>query len=280
MLSAQKLINDQLDLPSLPAIVVRLNELLAGKLPPMGQVSELISEDPALAARVLRLVNSPLYPFQGKIDSLQRATTLIGVREVRNLALAASVAKLGDAYPNPLFTIEQFWRHSLYVALISRALAAQAGQREVERYFVLGLLHDLGALALYHQLPDQARIAAERSLQERRPLAEVEREVLGFDHAEAGAQLMRRWGLPESVVAAVGGHHDPVALGEHRLAIAIVRLADLLASSLDEAYLGIGHREGVGISDWEQIGSRDTARDRLIEEARQAFEGARQAIFG
>ena len=280
MLGAEKLIDDQLELPSLPAIVIRLNELLDGQLPPMGRVSELISEDPALAAGVLRLVNSPLYPFQGKIDSLQRAVTLIGVREVRNLALAASVAGLGDGLTNPLFSIEQFWRHSLYVALISRGLATLAGQRDLDRYFVMGLLHDLGALVICHRRPEQARLAAQRSVEERRPLAEVEREVFGFSHADVGMQLLLGWGLPQSIAAAVGGHHAAAAEGEHRLAVAIVRLAELLAASLDEGYLGMGLREGVGISDWEQLGLRDTARDVLIRDAQAAFAGAYQAVFG
>lgn len=279
MLSADTVIDEQLRLPSLPAIVGRLNEVLADRLPAMGEVSELISEDPALAARVLRLVNSPLYPFQGRVDSLQRAVTLIGVREIRNLALAAAAVDLGREQTNRLFSIEQFWRHSLFVALISRGLAAAIGQREIERFFVMGLLHDLGALALYHQFPDQGRVAAERSVRERRPLAEVEQELIGFNHAEAGGHLMRRWNLPESIVAAVAGHHDAPLEGEHRLGIAVVRLADLLAASLDEGYLCIGHREGVGISDWESLGCRDSLSEPILADAQRSFELARAALF-
>lgn len=279
MLSAQQLVEQHLELPSLPAIVVRLNELLAKGLPSMGQIAELVSEDPALAARVLRLVNSPLYPFRNNIDSVQRATTLIGVRELRNLALAASVGKLFRGIDNPLVTMEQFWRHSLYVALLCRGIGEAAGQREVDRYFVMGLLHDLGELVLFRQLPEQVREAADYSQTHHLPLADAERHVIGFNHADVGAELMRHWHLPDNIVAAVGGHHDRQADGEHRLAIGIVYLGNMIATNMEEATLGLGFREGIGISAWERVNVRHGVHEPLMTEARSRFDAAHQALF-
>lgn len=273
------LVDDQIELPSLPAVVVRLNELLASRLPSMGQVAELVGEDPALAARVLKLVNSPLYPFRGKIDSVQRAVAMIGVRELRSLALAVAVPKLFEGFATPLITLEQFWRHSLCVALLSRGLAEAAQQRELDRYFTTGLLHDLGALILYSRRPQQAAEAAARSRAERKPLDEAEREVIGFSHADLGGELMRRWGLPDVIVAAVLGHHERPAQGEHRLTQGIVHLANQLAGLIPDGALGIGFEEGVGISDWEQINVHPRAQDALVAAAKERLDATRQALF-
>lgn len=272
------LIDSQLTLPSLSAIVFRLNELLSARLPSMGEVGELVSEDPALAAQVLKLVNSPLHHFHGRIDSIQRAVTLIGVRELRNLALAASVTKAFAGIPEDIVDMEAFWRHSVFTALLARGIAEAAGQKELDRYFVCGLLHDLGMLAVFQGLPEHARRAIEHSERTHVPLAQAERELMGFDHSEVGERLMRHWALPDNIIAAVAGHHEREPQGAHRMAAAIVRLADLIANDTDEGRIGVGHREGVGISDWEQAGLRDHLRANLVGTALSRFESARQIL--
>lgn len=274
------LIERRLELPSLPAVVLRLNELLTGRLPSMGEVAELVSEDPALAAGVLKLVNSPIYPFRGKIDSLPRAVTLVGVRELRNLALSASVAKLFEGYDNALLTLERFWRHSLCVALLARGLAEAAQQREPDRFFAMGLLHDIGALILYRELPDQASAAIALAASARLPLIEAERQVIGFSHAELGAELMRHWSLPESIVAAVGLHHQRPASGEHKLAQGIVYLANLLAAQIPDGDLGIRRPEGPVVSDWEQINVSHRLQPTLLAAAQEQLEATRAALLG
>jgi HD-like signal output (HDOD) protein len=274
------LISERLELPSLPAVTMRLNQLLQSKLPAMGEVAELVGDDPALAGRVLQLVNSPLYPFRGRIDSLPRAVTLIGVRELRNLALAASVTKLFDGSSASQAAFEQFWRHSLCVALFSRGLAEVARQREPDRFFAMGLLHDIGALLLLDQLPEQAAEAAEHSVKMRVPLVVSERQILGYSHADLGGELMRQWCLPEATVAAVEYHHDLQEQAGHRVEHGIVHLANLLVHQIPDGSRNVGMQEGPGISAWERIGISHHVQGALVETVLARMNATHLALFG
>lgn len=280
MKTIKSLMDGQVELPSLPAVAMRLNDLLQGKLPTMGEVAELVGEDPALAARVLQLVNSSLYPYRGRIDSLPRAVTLIGVRELRSLALAASVTQLFDDSIMGRESFEQFWRHSLYVALFSRGLAEVARQREPDRFFVMGLLHDIGALVLLGQMPEQAAEAAERSVKMRIPLVVSERQVMGFSHADLGGHLMRSWFLPEAIAAAVESHHDPQEHAEHKMERGIVYLANLLTHQVPSGSRSVGLQEGLGITAWEQVGISHHVQGPLIENVTAHMDATHLALFG
>lgn len=274
------LIRQTVTLPSLPAIVVHLNDLLQRQLASMGEVSELIGKDPALTARILRLVNSPIYSFRGKIDSLQRAITMIGVRELRNLATAASVRNVFAGMPNEIISMDTFWRHSLITGLYARIIAETAGQRELDKYFVMGLLHDVGALILFHHFPEKARRAARLSEQEGIPIVHTERSIIGFSHADVGGVLMRRWHLPENIATAVEHHHNRKYQGEHLFDVAVVRLSNLLANQDDNGGMGLGARMHYSFDDWQAVGIGSDMSDTLRPRVQERFEATRDALLG
>lgn len=262
-------------LPSLPAMVCRLTELSEDPRADLGEFAELVHEDPAMTARVLRLVNSPLFRFGGQVDSIRRAISLIGVRELHNLALAVSATRVFDGLPGHLVNMAQFWRHSLCCALVSRELALRLRERETERFFVAGLLHDVGALVLYSHVPEQALAAIEQAEAARRPLVEVERELLGFDHAELGGELLRRWRLPEHIVAAVEGHHGGGFFSREGR---VVHLANQLVGAADARQPRLAPVE-TDEAAWDAIGLAPELGPLVLSRAAAHFEAARLALL-
>lgn len=219
---------DRIDeLPSLPEFIARL--LAAVEEPGVSgqRVAEIVSEDQAMTAAVLKLVNSPYYGLSRRIGSIQHAVLLLGFRTVRNLALSAVLVKsFGRTSNDRRFQPAALWRHSVASAAGARLLALRLGAGEAEEAFLAGLVHDMGIVIIDQYLHEDFRAILDLVSTRRVTLREAEREVLGRDHAFIGALLARRWNFPGAVVEAIGCHHAPWrAKRDPRLA-AIVHLAN------------------------------------------------------
>jgi len=128
--------------------------------------------------------------------------------------------------------MQTFWEHSIYCALAARTLAQEGMKQQRESLFVAGLLHDVGSLVLYHQLPELSRQALELVKARRREglqVFEAERELMGLDHTEVGSGLLRMWGLPDLLCDCVAGHHDPLQARAHAPEVALIHIANSLA---------------------------------------------------
>ncbi len=223
---------------SLPEAYLKLKAVLENPHYTVQQVAEAIGHDPALAARVLRLVNSPYFGLPTRIDNIPRAVSLLGTQQIHDLALATAVAHVFRGIDPKLHDMAGFWSRSLFSALVAQQLARICRVQQAERLFVAGLLADLGHLILYQSIPRES-LNAERRWQElARPLVEVEREMLGLDYARVGATLMRQWQLPEALVESTEFHPEPLRARHDPLATAVVHLAMLMAQArrLDIAF--------------------------------------------
>ena len=158
---AKQLIDETLELASLPAVVMRAMELLNNPHTSASDIGAVVSQDPALSARLLKIVNSSFYGFPSRIDTISRAITIVGTLELTDLILGSSAISVFDRLPNELINMQKFWEHSLYAGVVARILARQLRAPNTERCFVMGLLHDIGSLVLYHQQPDKSRQALE-----------------------------------------------------------------------------------------------------------------------
>ncbi len=209
MLTLDKLIDQSGKLGSLPAIVSRIFEVMDDPNSTAIQIGRIINEDPALTARLLKLVNSPFYGFVSKVDTVYRAIALIGHRELRSVVLATSAVKVFDGIPSDLVDMETFWKRSLNAAVVARVLAAFRREKEIERYFIVGLLHDIGSLLLYMYLPEHEAKAIVAHHAEEISLWQAEKNEMGFDHAEVGGALLKKWNLPPVLSNAVQFHLYP-----------------------------------------------------------------------
>lgn len=198
-------------LPPLPAVALRVMQVAQDPKASASDLAMVVSSDPGLSGRILRVVNSAAYRRSREVTSVQEALVTIGFVQARNMAVSGAIA--GAYAPdalNALFRIDRFWEHSIAVAFRSAQLASAAPGVDVPSAFTAGILHNMGRLALYYADPAAMDQAVARALGEDRTLDEVEAEVLGMDHAEVGARLAQKWNLPGAIREAVALHHSPV----------------------------------------------------------------------
>jgi putative nucleotidyltransferase with HDIG domain len=228
---AKSLVANAAGLASLPEVVARVIALADDPNSTASQFDSVISRDPNLAARLLRIANSPYYSLTGEIDTIARAVTVVGTRHIRDLTLGVAAIRTFSGIPMELVSMEDFWVHSLYCAHLSRWLAAGVPRME-DTVFVGGLLHDIGQLLLFIQLPDESREALWMVSEGPDDLSmdAAERQVLGFDHTEVGAELARQWHLPQALLECIAWHHQPGrASPGHAREAAIVHVANSVA---------------------------------------------------
>lgn len=218
-------------LVSLPSVGVRVNEVVNDPNSTAEDIAKLISQDPSLAARVLRIANSPAYGLSTQITTITRAVAIVGTQLIRDLVLATSTISAFKDIPNELVSLENFWDHSLYCGIAARLLAEQRGMKHAETEFLAGLLHDIGQLVIFRKEPEAARRALLLSVEGPDDLAlhKAEQAVFGFDHAQVGATLLRHWHFPDLLVACVEKHHVPQEEQQFPIEVSLVHIANSIA---------------------------------------------------
>ncbi len=225
------LLRDDLALPSLPQVITELQQVIANPESSAGDVADVVSKDAGLSSFLLRLVNSAFYSFPSQIDTISRAVTVVGMQQLGTMAMGVSVVEMFREAGGNGLQLAEFWKHSLAVGRIARGLAEQAGLADAERFFVCGLLHDVGRLVLHMLKPVKAQAMLRLASQRQIPLYAAEAELAGFDHARLGGMLLRKWNFPFSLTMGVLYHHLPEK-SETYLEPHIVHLADAMAKAL------------------------------------------------
>lgn len=231
------------DLPTIPMVADEINLNEKKKSLTAKGLSDIISRDPALTAKVLKLANSAYYGLAREVGTLDRAVTILGFDTIKSLALTISVFQVFRGPGGKVPDLAGLWYHSLAVALAARHLAGstpegKANRSLVERAFVGGVLHDIGKIAIARNLPEEMAGILARAGREKRPQSAIEKEVLGFAHQEIGAALADSWNFPEEYLAVIRLHHGPVAAIEsvggqgERILVLSVCLANKIAKAL------------------------------------------------
>ncbi len=253
-LTAQALVNKSLELVSPPNTYTQLNELMNDANSTTDDISNVINTDPSLATRLLKVVNSPFYSFPSQIDTISRAITIIGTRELTQLVLATSVINAFKGIPSVLINMDEYWEHSLACAIAARSLAQHCGHRAVEQYFIAGLLHNIGSLVLYQTVPELAKEAINSAQFGHEIIYKAEQRVIGFDHTDVGQALVQSWRLPSSLEQVVRYHHNPSLAEEFQVEVAIVHIADIMVSAAEFGHSGDNHVPPLDASAWDLLG--------------------------
>lgn len=227
---AESLVADVAGLVSPPDICVKIGELIQDPKASTQAIGEIIIRDPNLTARLLKLVNSSFYGLRSKIDTVSRAITVVGTRDLYALVLAISAVKSFSHLPNKLVNMDTFWRHSLYTALIARILAKRVDVLHPERLFIAGLLHDIGSLVVYSRLHELARDILLTAKGDEEVFYHMEMEMLGFSHADLGSLLLAQWQMSPELQDAVACHHAPAKARTAVLESAILHISNVLAN--------------------------------------------------
>lgn len=218
----------------LPEVTLRIVDLIQQDDYTAAQLDKLVSTDPGLCLRILKIVNSAFYGSGTEIRSIRRAIVVLGGAAIKNIALAASLGRmLGDARGNGV-SGRDLWRHSVTVAAGSRLAAAASDDGVADEAFLCGLLHDIGFIVEMqwrrHELPEAARRVAAGGGN----ALEVELELFGADHQDFGQGLCDAWRLPRAIGEVVAHHHEPAKASKDAATLsAIVHVADALARQKD-----------------------------------------------
>jgi HD-like signal output (HDOD) protein len=195
----------------------------------MDDLAEVLKLDPAISARLLRIVNGPLYGFPKQIDTISRAVNIAGMQAVSDLVTATTIGRTFSGMPIQLMDVPMFWRKSVLCALLAGKIAKSCGIEDSERFFIEGLLRDIGHLVLYQTIPQRAQSALIEAGYLGTSLAEVEQSNIGCDFAEVGAELIRSWGMPVQIEQAIRCQLSPNDAGEFIIHASIVHLAGIVA---------------------------------------------------
>ncbi len=250
-------------LPPLPGSVLKISSLLQDFNVSQRKIAEAISYDPMLASRILRLVNSPIYPFQKSVTSLSMAVNAVGNKAIYELVLMNIVTdSFGREIRNSVIG-RDIWLHALAVAIGARELCLMLQMRGTEEAFSCGLLHDIGSLLLFRVAP--ALYTDIYNQAESDDLSPIEKDVFGFDHAQVGALAARRWNLSEPVCNMILYHHDPTNAPQAQFMTHIINAADGLAYlknlklPIDEKFLSSASVISLGLQEnhleviWEKV---------------------------
>lgn len=203
-------------LPTLPGIAIRILELVKKKNSNLNEIADIISSDPPLSAEVLKTINSALFGLSSKITTVPRAVSMLGIDVVKNLALSFSLLKANRIGNNGFFNFSGFWKDSLIGAISSKLIAKNLCPDAAEDAFFLGLLHNIGILAIVQCMPRPYSLVLQEMQQSPCAFHHAETQILGFNHMEIGEYLARKWGFPEIFSIPIRFHHHPQQIeGQH-----------------------------------------------------------------
>lgn len=223
------------ELPAIPELVDKIVDLLNSANSSAAQIANLISYDPGLTSKILKLVNSSAYGFQRQISSIQHAIMILGFGNIRGLVLSASLLSLFETQHSNRMNLTLFWRHSLTTALYSRLLAQELGCDYAEDAFSAGMLHDIGKMVLGVYFPEvYTHIILEAKKQQVLPYGQafsnVEESNLGLTHSELGYHVALKWKLPNTFCDVIRYHHSPEQAQYAPRLVAIVALANVFSN--------------------------------------------------
>ena len=277
----ETLVSEVRDLVSLPDIAVQINALVDDPKASAGAIGQLIMTDPSLTARLLRIANSPFFGLSARVATVDRAVTVVGAKQIRDLVIATCALQAFKGIPNALVSMDDFWYHSLYCAIIARLLGRNRKLPHADSLFVAGLLHDIGQLVIFNRLPEAAREIMRLSMEDPHAvdMHQAEMEVLGFDHATVGGKLLHNWRLPPLLEACVALHHRPLEAKDFAVEVAIVHLANVIATLAEINSTHLEDVPTIAPGAWKQAGLSENLLEPVMREAQRQFRDARQVFL-
>jgi len=219
-------------LPTVPGVLKRLSAIIEKPRITIVEISAFISNDPALTTKVLKMVNSAIYGFPGRIASVSHATMLLGLNVIKGLLLGVSVFELMQKTMNGLY------EHSLACAIASRVIAQKKNLKEPEEVSVAGLLHDIGKVILVLEFAQEYEAAMKDALERKIAIVEAEKTQFSATHADAGGWLAEKWRFPRNLIEVIEFHHRPALAKNAPLEAAIVHVADMLVRARGFGFAG------------------------------------------
>jgi len=265
-------------MPSLPTSLAKVLEICNNPQTSPADLNHVISLDPVLVGRVLKLINSAYYGLGQPVTNLARAIIMLGINTVKNLALSTTVmGQLSSKKAAHGLNMEGFWRHSLCVGVSAKLLARKRGvdPKFTEEYFTAGLLHDIGKIPINALHSKEYVLTVSKSDRERKPLFKAEEDTLGLNHCKTGAMIMAAWKLDGAVGDTIVNHHDCEGYsGDYKEVLYSVAAANRFALLSEIGFSGDCHPAPLPTFVWEALNISWDVFDEIEDSVNSEIEKA------
>ena len=241
---------------TLPEVTARIVATVEDPKSNAAQLNRIVTHDPALVTRILKIVNSAFYGLPGQIASVERAIVLLGINAIKNIAVAASLGKLFKGVKlGAGFAPRDLWTHCIAVAVTSRDLARQMRVPLVDEAFLAGMIHDVGLLVSLQVFPEKLVETCERAKAQETPFCDIEQALMQMDHQQLGQTLCEMWKFPRPCQLVAGYHHRPTQLSDNnRLLVTLVYTADTLCCAENQGFNLTALRQQLADGDLSRVG--------------------------
>lgn len=268
--SLRDIIMNTRDLPSMPHVASKVLELSSNPHSSARQLQQVISDDQAMAARILKIANSAMYSCSRKVKTLTEAIVMLGFNSIRSLVVTSASRNLYLSSGARMGLKERLlWEHSVGTAFACRLLVQKRHPGLMEEAFLAGLMHDIGKLVLNMHASAQFDEIVQIVYNERRLFAETEREILGFDHAQVGALLVGKWKLSPLLERSIAAHHDPASFAPDNPLLLYLDLANALC-----------RRQGIGFVHQPELDLAGVASNAILQIPGEELTGAADQLRG
>jgi putative nucleotidyltransferase with HDIG domain len=274
----EDIIKHELSLASFPDVYFKLKKVLESSSSSAKEIAKVVSADVALSTKLLKLVNSPLFALTQKVDSIERAVSLVGEEELSTLALGITAIRYFKDIPPELIDMHTFWKHSLSCAVFAKIISSLLKEGNEKLMFTAGLLHDIGKLILFKNMPYASVEALIFARENMIPVVEAEESVLGFSHTDISNLIMKNWHFPQSLIDIVGHHHAPEGATNKKQAI-ILQLADNMANAVSIVSGGTFVVPGMEDEMFEELNLKIEEIRPIISEHNGVLKGLLAAIL-
>lgn len=247
-------------LPTIPSVLKNILKVIENPKISLNELGAFVSTDPVLVSRVLKVVNSPIYGFSGRISSVSQALLLLGLNVVRGMLFGVSVFEVMEK------SMLGLWGHSMGCAVTAKIIAKRKDIAEPEEVSVAALLHDIGKVALSLKFPDEYKKTLTETTEKDLFIFEAEDSHFNITHANSGAWIAERWNFPKNLVEVIGYHHKPHLSKNVPLHTAIVHVSDILIRAKGFGFAGDNHVPPINQAAWEMLEfTEKDLREILVE---------------
>jgi putative nucleotidyltransferase with HDIG domain len=239
----------------------------------LNEIGSFISNDPVLTSRVLKVVNSPVYGFPGRISSVSQALILLGLNVVKGMLLGVSVFEAMQK------TMVGLWEHSLGCAVTARIIAKKKELKEPEEVSVAALLHDIGKVVLGLKFPDEYKKIMSEAETKDILIFDAEKNYFGINHADAGAWIAQKWNFPRSLVEVIEYHHKPHLSKNVAMQTAIVHLSDILIRAKGFGFAGDNSVPAINNAAWQMLNLSEADVKDILDEMEDSLSQAEDFLL-
>lgn len=278
LINTETRLQNDTELISVPRIFFLIREAIKDPRTSARHIADIISKDQALAAKLLRLVNSAFYGFPSKIDTISRAVTIIGTRQLSSLALGLSTLSRFKNISPDVMNMESFWKHSIACAIGAKTLAGYRKLPNSESFFICGLLHDLGKLIMLNYYPREYLNSLLWARKNKSSLSRAEKIFFVHDHASLGAKLAKKWQLPLKIEQTILCHERP-SNSSFPVEATMVHTANILANG---CFIGSGGESTIpemDIDSWEKVHLETNILNQTARLMRSQVDNIYQLLF-